>query len=78
MKVKPTYIIIFLIISMVAYCLCAVKNANENQDVVCLAIVDGSISSGLQFDLNKMWTNHNDPPNFKDDDANGLVDDTVG
>lgn len=78
MKAKTLLLVIFLFVLVVIYSFATINTDTEKQNVSCLALVDGSISSKVQYDLSRKWSNHNDPLNFKDDDANGLVDDTSG
>lgn len=78
MKVKTLLLVVFLFALVVIYSFATINTNTEKQSVACLALVDGSISSKVQYDLSKIWSNHNDPLNFKDDDANGLVDDISG
>ena len=78
LKIQTWHIIVLVVVSLSICFIYVINDNDEEHRFARLALVDGAISSELKFDMNRVWTNNDDPINLKDDDGNGFIDDTMG
>lgn len=78
MKKVICYITLTLM-ALILFCLIFIKSSCGDQNKqLCMALIDGAISSNLPYYMNKIYINEMDMLNNKDDDLNGFVDDING